>query len=60
MPDFIHRISQVKLYQSGDKFFIGPDREGIFPKFVYESGENSAIRLVDAFADKYSQKVMER
>lgn len=47
-----------KLYQSGDKVFIGKeDRKTIFPKNISESGEAAAQRVVENFAQKYSSKV---
>eukprot|EP01155_Anaeramoeba_flamelloides_P015699 Anaeramoba_flamelloidesa358726_26.p1 GENE.a358726_26~~a358726_26.p1 ORF type:complete len:175 (-),score=15.09 a358726_26:14-538(-) len=47
-----------KLYQSGDRVFIGKeDREKIFPKDVLKGGESSAERVVENLAQKYSIKV---
>lgn len=47
-----------KLYQSGDRVFIGKeDRGRIFPKAVIDGGEAAAERIVENFAQKYSTKV---
>ena len=47
-----------KLYQSGDRVFIGTeDRSKIFPKAVIDGGESAAERIVDNFAQKYSTKI---
>ncbi len=47
-----------KLYQSGDRVFIGgADRKNMFPKSVLDGGEGAAQRIVENFAQKYSSKV---
>ncbi len=47
-----------KLYQSGDRLFIGKDdRNSMFPKSIVDGGEAAAERIVENLAQKYNMKV---